>query len=134
MSKNRDYGLDRSSASIACPGLLPGSSVHGLDDPDVARQQRDAFVESTQSRLEVLDHELSRLDEQARELDDIEKLQWLRKRGELNEQRRRAWQKLQHVRSDSTTAWLHVAQEIDSARQDLSASISELRCRQMRCR
>lgn len=134
MSKNRDYGMDRSSASIACPGLFPGSTVQGLNGPDAARRQRDAFVESTQSRLEVLDHELSRLDEQARELDDFEKLQWLQKRNELSEQRRCAWQKLQHVRSDSTTAWLHLVNEIDSARQDLSASISELRRRQMRCR
>lgn len=134
MSQKRDYCSDRSSASIACPGVVNRSANFRFNGTDDERQRRDAFVELTTSRLEVLDHELSRLDEVARELDDGDKLQWLHKRDELNRRRRLAWQKLQHVRSDLTAAWSNVAQEIDTARQDLSAAISDLRRRHLRCR
>jgi hypothetical protein len=92
-----------------------------------AKQRRDEFVESTQSRLEVLDHELGRLDQQSREAADDVRARWLITRTDLGRRRQAVWQRLDRFRSREANVWLHETRKLDDARQDLSAAIAEAR-------
>lgn len=91
------------------------------------RQLRHEFMEVTQTRLETLDHELARLDEQAREAGDEVFDRWRTLRADMNLRRRRVWDQLQQLSGRDTEDWYRVAHGIDDIRQDLSAAIAQAR-------
>lgn len=119
MSKNSDYQLEQ-------------PIFH--DDVDSApltneyiKQKRDELVESTQSRLEVLDHEMARLDQQARESTDEVRANWVVTRANLSRVRRLAWEQLESLRSHDAEPWSQETYVLDHARQNFSAAIAEAR-------
>lgn len=91
------------------------------------RQLRHEFMEVTQTRLEALDHELARLDEQAREAGDEVFDRWRVVRAAMNMRRRRVWDQLQQLPAQGSEDWYSIAHGIDDIRQDLSAAIAQAR-------
>ena len=118
MSKNSDYQLQ----PISRDGLDSAPLTN-----EYIKQKRDELVESTQSRLEVLNHEMARLDQQARESSDEVRANWLVTRVSLARHRRLAWDQLESLRSHSAEAWSRETYVLDDVRQDFSAAISEAR-------
>jgi hypothetical protein len=119
MSKNSDYQLEQPIFE------------HDLDSTpltnEYVKQKRDELVESTQSRLEVLDHEMARLDQQARESSDEVRANWVLTRANLTRHRRLAWEQLESLRSQETEPWSQDTYVLDDARQNFSAAIGEAR-------
>lgn len=91
------------------------------------RQLRHEFMEVTQTRLETLDHELARLDEQAREAGNEVFDRWQVARADMNTRRRRIWDQLQQLPGQGSEDWYTIAHGIDDIRQDLSAAIAQAR-------
>lgn len=91
------------------------------------RQLRHEFMEVTQTRLETLDHELARLDEQAREAGDEVFDRWRDLRAAMNLSRRRVWDQLQRLPTQGAEDWYSIAHGIDDIRQDLAAAIAQAR-------
>lgn len=91
------------------------------------RQLRHEFMEVTQTRLETLDHELARLDEQAREAGDEVFDRWRLARADMNVRRRQVWDQLQRLPAQGWEDWYTIAHGIDDIRQDLSAAIAQAR-------
>jgi hypothetical protein len=91
------------------------------------RQKRDEFVEATEARLEVLNHELGRLDQRAREADGKIRDKWMMTRAELTRRRHLVCEYLQILKSLPISHWAKAARGIDDARQDLSAAIAHSR-------
>lgn len=91
------------------------------------RQLRHEFMEVTQTRLETLDHELARLDEQAREAGNEVFDRWQVARADMNTRRRRIWDQLQQLPAQGSEDWYAIAHGIDDFRQDLSAAIAQAR-------
>lgn len=104
---------------------------HGEHDYEAAteylRQKRDEFVEVTEARLETLDHELARLNQQASDAEVDVHRHWHDTWGRLTRQRRAAQRRLHDVSVHSTEAWHDLAQGVDKARQDLAAAIAHAR-------
>lgn len=94
---------------------------------DFIRQLRSEFMEVTQTRLETLDHELARLDEQARDAGDEVFDRWRVVRADMNLRRRRVWDQLQQLPAQDSEDWYSIAHGIDDIRQDLSAAIAQAR-------
>jgi hypothetical protein len=127
------------SVEIACrSGLASLESQFPSDDELSKREITDAieeyltykkasFVEVTRGRLESLDHELARLQQQARELNDARCTRWNRVQGELIHRRRHAWQAFQRLTVHTEHSWNNLAARMDDLRQDLAASLSRVR-------
>jgi hypothetical protein len=126
MSKNSDYQLEQ---PIFHDDLDSASLTN-----EYIKQKRDELVESTQSRLEVLDHEMARLDQQARESSDEIRANWLVTRTDLARHRRLAWEQLERLRSHDAEPWSQETYVLDDARQNFSAAISEARKQLRRAR
>lgn len=91
------------------------------------RQKRDEFVEATEARLEVLNHEISRLHQRARDADGTIRDKWMMTRTELIRRGHLVSEYLQILKSLPACHWAETEREIDDARQDLSAAIAHSR-------
>ena len=124
MFQKRDYRDERRG-----PKPQSNPSIPAYDGPPIdaaaLKDKRDQFVELTQSRLQVLDHELQRLDQRAQDLNVDARLQWLQARANLGHHRRIVWDRLKDLQAASS--WSDTVIELDNARQDLSAEIAHAR-------
>jgi len=94
---------------------------------DYLTHKKASFVEVTRGRLESLDHDLARLQQQARELNDARCPRWNRVQGELIHRRRHAWQTFQRLTVHTEHSWNNLAARMDDLRQDLAAALSRAR-------
>lgn len=124
MLHKRDYRDERRGPKPQSNPAIPTYDGPPVDTAAL-KFKRDQFVELTQTRLQVLDHELQRLDQRAQDLNVDAKLQWLQARANLGQQRRIVWDRLQDLKA--TSSWSDSVIELDNARQDLSAEIAHAR-------
>lgn len=98
------------------------------DEPSL-RLWRDAFIEATQSRLEMLDHEYARLNESARESSPAAYEVWRALGRTFHRQRQQAWDHLRQLYAGAPDDWPAVAAAVDQRRQDFAASLAQARTR-----
>lgn len=124
MLQKRDYRDERRGPKPQSNPAIPTYDGPPIDTAAL-RDKRDQFVEATQTRLQVLDHELQRLDQRAQDLNADARLQWLTARAALGQHRRDVWDRLKDLKA--TSSWSDAVIELDNARQDLSAEIAHAR-------
>jgi len=93
------------------------------------RHWRDAFLELTRSRLESLEHEFARLNQQARETESSIQTEW----GEIHciacHWRRRIRLLQDELLSSPPVRWPQTVDDLDQQRQDLAMLLAHARSR-----
>lgn len=119
--------MQRDSGEWPAFGDRLSPSSDDEDYEEYLRQQRDEFVETTQARLETLDHELGRLNQQARDTENETRIRWDETWQDLKDRRRAAHQCLQDILNQPAPTWHRLVPRVDSVRQDLAVAIARAR-------
>jgi TolA-binding protein len=92
---------------------------------EFSQQSKDEFQKTLEARLTELDAEIAKLREKGRDLKDQAKVDWDRKRADLETKRETARAKLAEVGHSSAEAWKDVKQGAQSAWDDLEKAFQD---------